>query len=124
MVGKGSTYLSELTTAGKELFGHKYLGTYPSDKIPQMNDGDMLIANLDNSTGPGSHWIAIVQHKNKKLIYDSFGRKTSEIMPNINSSLDTEHDAEQNVMEENCGARSLTALAVYKNWGKKAYLQL
>ena len=123
-VGKESTYLSELTKAGKIIFGDKYIGTFPSDKIPHMNEKESCIVNLDNSKQGGSHWVAVVQDNNQKLIYDSFGRKTKDILPKINPSIDTEYDAEQGVLESNCGARSLSALCVYYYWGRKCYLQI
>jgi len=78
----------------------------------------MCIANLDSSNESGSHWVGIVKNSGKKLIYDSFGRKTKNILPNMTSTVDTEYDLEQGLLESNCGARSLAALCVYNWWGK------
>ena len=60
MVGKYSTYLSDLTKAGNRIFGVKFRGVFPSDRIPRLNDlTPYAILNLDNSKQSGSHWIAI-----------------------------------------------------------------
>jgi hypothetical protein len=124
--GDGTTYLTELNGIGKKLFGVKFKGVFPSDKIPKLNDlSPYAILNLDTSKQPGSHWIAIAKYpdKNKTLLYDSFARKGSKIIKSlsysgngriINSDL---KDREQDVMETNCGARCLSYLVVVEKYG-------
>jgi hypothetical protein len=124
--GDGTTYLTELNGIGKKLFGVKFKGVFPSDKIPKLNDlSPYAILNLDTSKQPGSHWVAIAKspHKNETLLYDSFARKGSKIIKSlsysgngriINSDL---KDAEQRVEETNCGARCLAYLVVVEKYG-------
>ena len=121
LIGDTTTYLSELNGIGK-----KFKGVYPSDKIPKLNDlSPYAILNLDTSKQPGSHWVAIAKnpHKDETLIYDSFARKGSKIIKSlaysgngriINSDL---KDAEQDIMETNCGARCLAYLVVVEKYG-------
>lgn len=124
--GDKTTYLSELNGIGKKIFGVKYKGTFPSDKIPKLNDlAPYAILNLDKSTEPGSHWVAIAKHPNedKTLLYDSFARKGSKIIKSLAYSgngriVDSDlKDREQAVIETNCGARSLSFLVVVEKYG-------
>ena len=83
LLGNSTTYLTDLTAIGKKIFGSKYKETFPSDKIPKLTDeSPYAILNLDKSTEPGSHWIAICKNpkNNTTLVYDSFGRKGSTIL--------------------------------------------
>ena len=125
-VGDKTTYLDELEGAGKKMLGVKFKGVYPSDKIPKLNDlSPYCILNLDSSKESGSHWIALAKNDklNHTMVYDSFGRHNNKIIPNLRYSgngrvIDTERDAEQKILETNCGARCLAWLCIYDKWGE------
>lgn len=122
MIGNKTTYLSQLKRCGIDLFGHSFEGVFPADKIPQLNTSKYCILNLDKSTEPGSHWIAVAKDGDKSYVYDSFGRDFNEIIPSIKFSgngtiIDVDDDAEQNVIETDCGARCLAFLLVCEHWG-------
>ena len=52
LIGDKTTYLSELLRIGKKLFGVKFKGVFPSDKIPKLNDlSPYAILNLDKYFG-------------------------------------------------------------------------
>jgi Ulp1 family protease len=60
------------------------------------------------------HWIALVKdvHNDRCLVYDSFGRTHTKIIPNLRFSgngrvVDTDRDPEQHPKETNCGQRCL-----------------
>ncbi len=151
-MGKKITWGRDVTKLGHKLFNNNYVGTFSSDKIPNLGtnpDGSRVfyknksnnnvkpnsklysIVNLDNSNMPGSHWIALAYNipENKNdgqiLVYDSFGRNTKDIIPAVidkfkdtNISLVTaDQDAEQDVLEEDCGARSLAFLFIMDRLG-------
>jgi len=80
---KSNLFLNKIC---KKLFGKKYIGTFPSDRIPRLKNNNYTIINLDDSSLPGSHWVAIAKKTNKTYIYDSFGRKTQKILPSIYGS--------------------------------------
>lgn len=68
----------QLNRMGKLLFGYRYLGTFPLDKVPLRFVKDALlqhfIINTHTSNLPGQHWIAVTVHNGKKAyIFDSFG---------------------------------------------------
>ena len=115
--GKGETSTSQLKELGKSIIGSQFHGVFPIDKIPAKFK--YIIANLDTSDQPGSHWIAMVGRKNREpLTYDSFGRDASEILPSdMHNVTMTEDDAEQEVKETNCGARCLAWLLLAKEFG-------
>jgi len=121
--GDRTTYLKELNGAGKKLLGVKFKGVYPSDKIPKLNDlSPYCILNLDSSKEPGSHWVALAKYGDGCMFYDSFGRRNTEIIPNLKFSgngriIDTDRDAEQKILETNCGARCLSFLCIMDKYG-------
>lgn len=115
-----TTYMSQLDKIGKRLFGDKYVGTYPSDKVPTLQQNQYCIANLDSSGGNGSHWIALCKDdKNIQLVYDSFGRETKKIIKLKDKNKQSERDAEQDILENNCGARSLAFIYVFDRFGRE-----
>ena len=120
ITGDQTTYLDEILGAGK------FKGVFPSDKIPKLNDlSPYAVLNLDTSKQPGSHWVAIAKQGNNTYLYDSFGRKNMKIIPNLIYSgngriIDTDYDAEQKIIETDCGARSLAWLVFFDKWGPDA----
>jgi hypothetical protein len=125
VTGDRTTYLQQLNKVGKEMLGVKYKGTFPSDKIPRLNDlSPYCILNLDKSTEPGSHWVALAKHGNDSILYDSFGRDNKKIIPNLRYSgngqiFNTDRDVEQKISQSNCGARSICWLKFLDEYGIK-----
>ncbi len=131
LIGNKTTYSNELLGAGKKLFGVKFKGVYPSDKIPKLNDlSPYCILNLDKSTESGSHWVVLAKlpyPSNDSIFYDSFGRDYKKIIPSVNYSgngkiKNTEKDREQEFKATDCGARCLGFLLVLENKGKDTAL--
>jgi hypothetical protein len=89
----------------------KYRGCYSLDTIPKLRNNESCIFNLDKSNQPGSHWMGLYKDKNKNVIYDSFGRSSKKLKIPLKLYVDTEHDAEQHVVETNCGARCIAFIA-------------
>ena len=52
---------------------NQFQGVFPSDKLPKNPPKGFYIVNLDPSTKPGSHWVAIhiISHK-KAEYFDSY----------------------------------------------------
>lgn len=122
LVGNKTTYMSDLEKVGKKMLGQKFLGVYPSDKIPTLKNHEYAILNLDKSNESGSHWVAIAKIKNKTHFYDSFGRKDINIIKSLKYSgngkiINTDNDAEQKKEEMNCGARCIAWLILFDKWG-------
>lgn len=56
-----------------------YMGCFPSDRLPKCKHFPCsMVVNLDDSTKPGSHWVAIyAPTKNHVFYFDSYGMKAS-----------------------------------------------
>ena len=126
LVGGKTTYLQQLDNAGTKLFGAKFHGVYPSDRIPTLSTRTpYTILNLDRSDQPGSHWIAVAKSNNDIIVYDSFGRTHKTIIPALGRGfvggrvIDTDRDVEQDIMATDCGARSLGFLVFFDRYGAK-----
>lgn len=127
-IGNKSTYSDELEGVAKQLFGAKFKGVFPSDKIPILNGlCPYAIVNVDRSDQMGSHWMAICKNDNETILYDSFGRHDTKIIPSLRYTgngriINTEKDPEQEIKEQNCGARCVAWLYLYDKFGKKQAL--
>lgn len=117
MLGRGATYDTDLDNLGKWYFGQRFAGVFASDEIPLATNFRYCIANLDSHNEPGSHWVAIAKDKGKLMVYDSFGRTVTDILPDLPNAMDVDRDAEQSDQEENCGPRALAWLMIYDLYG-------
>ena len=52
----------------------KYMGSYPSDTVPQLTKYSFAIINSAPSNDRGEHWIMIAR-MNKRLLCRFFGKK-------------------------------------------------
>lgn len=122
-LGRGITYAKQLTTVGKSVLGQAYRGTFPQDRHPNnLSNGDVFILNLDKAASGGSHWVGVAYVNKKFIIYDSFGRSSSRILPHFIKQIgykyaDTDRDAEQKKKQNDCGQRSLSFLIFLKQYG-------
>ena len=122
-LGNDTTFANDLQKVAIKFLGSKFRGVFPSDRIPRLNDlKKYAILNLDRSSQPGSHWIGVAYHNGNTIVYDSFGRKTSTIIPSLINSgngriIMTDDDAEQKIKENNCGQRVLAWLITFDRLG-------
>ena len=125
LVGTKTTYLTQLDKVGRKLFGTKFRGVYPSDRIPKLTDSTpYAILNLDKESGIGTHWISVckIPGKNETMIYDSFGRHHKKIISTLNLSgngkiINTKLDAEQRLFATDCGSRSICWIMLFDKHG-------
>ena len=56
-----------------------YLGSHAFNELPPKPEGDFsLVINV--TTGPGSHWLALVRKKKRFIFLDSFGRPINGVL--------------------------------------------
>ena len=55
----------------------KYMGSYPSDTVPQLTKYSFAIINSAPSIDRGEHWIMIARLDKSYYFADSLGRKSS-----------------------------------------------
>ena len=135
LLGTEPLYTDELNRLGKELFGKKYLGTYPIDKIKLDKNGYMIV-NTDESGESGEHWVAIIVDSKNVYVYDSYGRDTKNILPLlvqkakkkklkiVESRRDAEQDDSKPYDRNTCGQRCLAWLLVVSELGIKNALKI
>ena len=117
-MGKKALADDQINKIGKELFGTKWKGVFPQDRL-KTTPGYYII-NSDSSkhiNSDSAHWLAVIQTKTILYIYDSFGRLTKNILPLIYSTtkkkiVESKSDAEQWGQTEICGQLSLGWLCV------------
>ena len=128
-IGNQTTYGTTLTKTGKKLFGDKYVGTFASNEIPKLKNGDYCIVNLDKSYQAGSHWVAVAKYGGNSILYDSFARHHINIIPSLRYSgngriIQPDDDVEQSVIQYDCGQRSLCWLWFADRYGVQNALKL
>jgi hypothetical protein len=109
-MGNDTTSNHQLDQYCKSVFP-KYRGCFSSDTIPKLRNNESCIFNLDKSNEPGSHWMGMYKNKGKNIIYDSFGRRSKKLKIPVKLFIDTENDAEQHIIESNCGQRCISFIA-------------
>ena len=107
ILGSQVTYSNTLNNLCSYLFGPLFQGVFARDTLPPKVR--YAIVNMDRSSESGSHWVAIADN----MVYDSFGRDVR-----FKRQM-TENDAEQDVLEVNCGQRCVAFLCVYHVMGAK-----
>ena len=83
------------------------------------------ILNTDDSSKPGTHWVALIQNGNTLYVYDSFGRSKEYLMKQFNDWMNRNNykvvfvnkKPEQNGKQVNCGLRSLLWLIFVDKYG-------
>ena len=115
----------EIDEVATKLLGSKYKGSFAqNEKFPKLSG--YYIINTDLKTGPGIHWISLIQTPKYAYIYDSFGRDTKKIAPYLvrylhpRKIVESKNDKEQKDAEVICGHLSLAWMAVAHELGIKA----
>ncbi|MCP4343532.1 MAG: hypothetical protein GY799_32815 [Desulfobulbaceae bacterium] len=125
ILGNDSTFSDKLDKVARKELGSKFHGVYPSDMIPKLTSvKPYSIINTDNSKKPGSHWVGVAfdPRDSSYLVYDSYGRKTSKLIPDLKRQhggriVESKNDAEQRLKENNCGQRCIAWLKCVDRFG-------
>ena len=114
----------QLSRLCNELFGSKFHGVYPSDKIPNLNfHKKYCILNLDKSYQPGSHWVACVLDSNDDIyVFDTYDRIIRKILPSIYKLKNHRIlSGNRSVLEKksgtDCGQRCIAWLLLVEKYG-------
>lgn len=93
---KGGLFTSQIDKIMKPWRKKGYIGTYAIDQIKNLDPGRHkkfgFVMNLDKSSKPGSHWVAVfvdTKHDMSVEYYDSFGEEPpKEFLKNIKILID------------------------------------
>lgn len=118
---------NDLLSIGKKRWGKKFIGVFPQDLLPDIiynkNSTYYAIINTDLKGQKGQHWVAVagIPNSEKVMVYDSFGRNTNKLLPLLKKgrTIDTDHDAEQKLIQDSCGQFSLAWLIFLDFFGYK-----
>jgi hypothetical protein len=121
----------QLDRVAYKLLGARFKGTYSVDTVPIKKSG-MFIVNTDLSTGPGIHWVAVLSTSKAVYVFDSFGRKTKNLLkPLVKNAkicqkkvIDSDYDVDQKISSFTCGPLSLAWLLCVKELGIKNALKI
>ena len=128
LLGKRTTYASDIDRIGRQHFGPRWGGVLARDTLPEPGHMRVFVVNTDESTGRGVHWISAMDVQGKRYFNDSLGmagasqrRQLEHLHPNATWA---DLDAEQAKHEKDCGVRSLVALDIGVHCGLDAFLEL
>lgn len=83
-----------------------FRNVYMRDALPdKVRDTECGIVNLDDSSGPGTHWVAYVKRGKDVLYFDSFGnlRPPAELVTYFSGNVYYNHARNQKFHSYNCG---------------------
>lgn len=123
-MGNRITSDDQLDHAGRILFRSEWAGVSAANYALKLSK-QKPYGIYNNHRSPGEHWMPIIWlSKNKRLVYDSFGRKSMAITsdpdilkPKGVKIIDSDRDVEQGIFETNCGQRSLAYLIIASTLG-------
>ena len=128
LLGKRTTYSSDIDRIGRQHFGPRWGGVLARDTLPPPGHMRAYVVNTDASTGRGVHWIAALDVNGQRHFNDPLGmagafqrRDLERLHPNATWA---DLDAEQETWEKDCGVRSLVALDIGLHCGIDAFLAL
>ena len=73
LLGKRTTYASDIDGVGRQHFGQRWGGVLARDNMPPPGHMRVFVVNTDESTGRGVHWIAAMDVQGKRYFNDSLG---------------------------------------------------
>jgi hypothetical protein len=112
MGSNDTTSASELTRYMRSKLGGSYRGTFPASKKPVLNDKKPYTIVNTKDRGMG-HWLGMIWTPQGIIVYDSLA---------IDGM--TEDDAEQSIVETNCGQRAAAWLLFAKEYGVREAMKI
>lgn len=112
---EGVTTNVQLLQLAKRMHIPYFRGIFMRDSLPigGINRNESGIVNLDNTKGPGTHWVAYAKRGNQALYFDSFGnlRPPNELMQYLNvTKIKYNHTSYQTYDQSICGQLCLQFL--------------
>ena len=131
-----ATTNNQLNGLCHQLFGNKYIGSFPQDYTPdKLPKRCYFILNTGLRKSKGEHWVAVYKSNHNYYVYDSFGRKNENIISHfvdrMNKTkhkinfIDSDRDPEQYGNDsEDCGHRCISFLMVVEDYGIRNALKI
>lgn len=115
----------------KKISGIGFTGVYMQNQLPPLRTNSTFIMNNDLTTGEGIHWVAGVVHGKTVYVYDSFGRRSKNLLPIFTQQMkakryrivntDLSDQDQYGYKSVDCGHRCISALKIYKSYGLRGF---
>lgn len=109
----GVTTDEQLTRTARRLRIPFFRGVFMRDSLPtSIRRNESGIVNLDDASGPGTHWVAYAKRGNDSIYFDGFGnlRPPREIERYLGANVQYNHRSYQTFDQSICGQLCLRFL--------------
>jgi len=133
LVGKlGNKALSGGTLADQcaRIGGIAFSGIFMQNQMPPLRNSSFIMNN-DVTTGPGEHWVSGVIKGKSIHIFDSFGRRSRNLLPIFSQKVkakgfkiintDLSDSDQKGYTSKDCGHRTISSLQIYKKYGLSGF---
>lgn len=129
-VGNTALYEDQINELGRRMFGPRWGGVYPSDKMPKTQHNKFYVVNTNESSGGGIHWLGIYSSQAGRIyVYDSYARPVTKLIRKAVKNILKKHIVEEaNQLpdqrdSEVCGHLSLAWLCLVRDAGIRRALE-
>ena len=131
LLGKSTTYSSELESVGALLLGSAWGGVHAADTLPApastLTCRVVNTASTDDGTN-GVHWLACAEEAGQRYFNDSLGAvgasQRRAIERRYPGAQWADMDAEQSPSQRDCGVRALVALIIARDCSVQCFMRL
>ena len=127
-LGKDTTYASQLDREGSRLLGERWGGVWARDTLPAVSQSRRgYIVNTDSSTGPGVHFIAVLDDARRRYFSDPLGaagRAQRAQLAALEPHPFSDDDSEQRMDERTCGPLAMAAVGVGLTYGVDVFMMV
>jgi|EP01046_Picozoa_sp_COSAG06_P007171 hypothetical protein len=127
-LGTDTTYASQLDREGSRLFGERWGGVWARDTLPSVSQTRRgYIVNTDSSTGPGVHFIAVLDHAGRRFFSDPLGeagRAQRVQLAALEPHPFSDDDPEMREDERTCGPLAMAAVGVGLAYGVDKFMTI
>jgi hypothetical protein len=112
---QGVTTNIQLLQLAKHMHIPYFRGVFMRDSLPigGIYQNESGIINLDDTDGPGTHWVAYAKRGDRAIYFDSYGnlRPPKELVRYLNvTKIEYNHTSYQTYNQSNCGQLCLQFL--------------
>jgi hypothetical protein len=131
MLGRSTTYSTDIEDAGSALLGSAWGGVHAADTLPpaahHLTCRVVNTASTDDGTN-GVHWCACVEEGGRRYFNDALGaagrRQRADLARRYPDAEWADDDAEQRPEQTDCGVRALVALVIARDGSVDDFMHL
>jgi hypothetical protein len=127
----GATTNVQLERLARRMRISFFRGVFMRDALPidGVYENESGIVNLDNTEGPGTHWVAYARRGNRSVYFDSFGnlrppRELTRYLEKNGTTIQYNRTPYQRYNQSNCGQLCLRFLQTVDNQFKDRHFAI